>query len=552
MFSQPEFTDPPVRGGQQIAKFIDDHGYSHVFAIPGSSMAGFLHAMQNCEAEYVPAIHESVTVAMADGFSRVAGSGLAMLYMLPGVANGLGNIYNAWKDESPLTILASNQSTRLKTPEWTVCEGDLVSMTKPYTRLSHEIAPGMALRPWLDQARRTAMGPLPGPTFLSLQENVIDEPQQVETSRSSQRPAATAPDLGPVLAALRSAERPLIVVGGQLARWNGARAIEELAADQAIPMTYEASFNDRMGAAPGHPNMFGNIIGSAAPMEQDADVVLVIGARFMAESHVRPLPWFPKARFIAHINADPAKLEATQSADFAAACDPGAAAATLRDALAIDGAPAETRQRRSNWMQAVRDSGPNGFLPAISHYLDAVAPLTDALDHGWLVDESTLAIFALQERMKATDGSRYIGTSGCSLGWGTGAAVGVALASGDPVTLVIGDGSLRFSALGLWSIAQQNVPVTIVVLDNDGYGSTRMFERLYIEKLGPEARPQKPGYLGSDMRGSGPGVKSIIEGFGIPCHQCAPGEDTRKAMLAAWERGRTRPSAIILPVDFAG
>lgn len=552
MFGSPEFTEASVRGGQQIARFIDDHGYSHVFAIPGSSMAGFLHAAQSCDAKYVPAIHESVTVAMADGFSRVAGSGLAMLYMLPGVANGLGNLYNAWKDESPLTLLASNQSTRLKTPEWTVCEGDLVSMTRPYTRLSHEISPGMALRPWLDQARRTAIGPLPGPTFLSLQENVIDEPQPVESARVSQRPAATPPDLSPLLAALRTAKHPLIVVGGQLARWQGSQAIEELSSDQAIPMTYEASFNDRLGAAPGHANMFGNIIGSAAPIEQQADVVLVIGARLMAESHVRPLPWFPKARFIAHINVDPAKLEATQSADFAAACDPGAAAKSLRDALASDGATPELKQSRSNWMQSVRDSGPNGFLPAIGHYLEATAPLADALDHGWLVDESTLAIFALQEGLRTQNGARYIGTTGCSLGWGTGAAVGVALASGDPVTLVIGDGSLRFSALGLWSIAQQNVPVTIVVLDNGGYGSTRMFEQLYIQKLGPEAKPQRPGYLGSDLRGQGPGVKSIIEGFGIPCHECVPGDDTRRALMQAWERGQTGPSAIILPVDFAG
>ena len=552
MFGDPQFDDDTARGGEQIARFIDDHGYRHVFAIPGSSMVGFLHSMQKSSAAYVPAIHESVTVAMADGYSRVAGSGLAMLYMLPGVANGLGNLYNAWKDESPLTILASNQATRLRTPEWTVCEGDLVSIAKPYTRLAHEIAPGMALRPWLEQARRTSMGPLPGPTFLSLQQNIIDEPQPIEKVRVSQRPVASPPDLEMLAAELRSAERPLIVVGGQLARWDGTKAIEELSRSQAIPMTYETSFNDRLGAAPGHPNMFGNIIGSAAPIEQTADVVLVIGARYMAESHVRPLPWFPNAKFIAHINVDPAKLEATQSADWAAACDPGAAAKVLWKLLAKRPATPELREKRSSWMDKLRRAGPHGFLPTIQHYLDAVDPIADALDHGWLVDESTLGILALQERMTATDASRYVGTSGCSLGWGTGAAVGVALASGDPVTLVIGDGSLRFSALGLWSIAQQKVPVTIIVLDNGGYGSTRMFERFFIEKLGAEARPQSPGYLGSDLREQGASVQSIIEGFGIPCYTAKADEDHRKAVMSAWEHGRTGPTAIVLPVPFGG
>lgn len=553
MFSKPKSSEPPVLGGEQIAQFVKDHGYRHIFALPGSSMTAATYAFQKSGAEYVPAIHESVTVAMADGYARVAGSSFAMLYMMPGVANALGNLYNAWKDETPMLVLSSQQSTRLRSPmDWTVCEGDLVGMTRPYTRLSHELAPDMPLRPWLDHARQVSLGPLPGPTFLALQENVIEEPQPVERGRISVRPALAVPDLGEIARALRTAERPLIIVGGQLARWGGARAIERLSSDQAISMAYEAAFSDRLGAAPGHPNMLGNIIGRAAPMEQDADVVLAIGCRFMAEAHVRPAPWFPKARFIAHINVDPTKLEASQSVDWAVACDPGAAAAALADLLAANPASAELKEARSQRLAAHRSQKGVGYMGMIPGTLEAVEPLRDALDHGWVVDESTSGLFALQDRLTATDGNRYIGTSGASLGWGTGAAVGVALASGEPVTLVIGDGSLRFSALGLWNMAACKVPVTIVVLDNGGYGSTRMFERFHVQKLGPAGEAQGVGYLGSDLRHLGPSVKSIIEGFGIPCMTPEPGDDMRKAMMTAWEKGRTGPVAIVLPVDFNG
>jgi len=184
--------------------------------------------------------------------------------------------------------------------------------------------------------------------------------------------------------------------------------------------------------------------------------------------------------------------------------------------------------------------------------LAAVEPLRDALDHGWVVDESTSGLFALQDRLTATDGSRYIGTTGSSLGWGTGAAVGVALASGEPVTLVIGDGSLRFSALGLWNIAAGKLPITVVVLDNGGYGSTRMFELFHAQKLSATGQSQEVGYLGSDLRNMGPSVKSIIEGFGIPCMTPKSGDDMRAAMMTAWEKGRKGPSAIVLPVDFNG
>jgi len=550
MYSKPQSLVPPVLGGEQIAQFVKDHGYQHIFAIPGSSMTAATNAFQNCGAQYVPAIHESVTVAMADGYARVAGSSFAMLYMLPGMANGLANLYNAWKDETPMMVLASQQGGRLRSPmDWTVCEGDIVGMTRPYTRLAHEISSDMPLRPWLERARQTSLGPLPGPTVLALQENVIEEPQAVETARTSVRPNAVAPDLSAIAEALRTAERPLIVVGGQLARFGGAKAIERLSTEQVIPMAYEAAFSDRLGAAPGHANMLGNMNGKPAAIEEDADVVLVIGARMMADSHARPISWFPAARFIAHINADPVKLEATQSVDWAIACDPGAAAKALADLLAANPASAEVKEARGQRLEAIRHRNDVGFVSMIPHTVAAVEPLRDALDHGWLVDESVTGLFALQDRLTATDGRRYIGTSGCSLGWGTGAAVGVALASGEPVTLVIGDGSLRFSALGLWNIAVSKLPITIVVLDNGGYGSTRMFERFHVHKVGEGATP---GYLGSDLRQLGPSVQSIIEGFGIPCMTPKPGDDMRKAVMAAWEKGSTGPSAIILPVDFGG
>ena len=553
MFSKPTSSEPPVLGGEQIAQFVKDHGYRHIFALPGSSMTAATFAFQNSGAEYVPAIHESVTVAMADGYARVAGSSFAMLYMMPGVANGLANLYNAWKDETPMLLLASQQGTRLRSPmDWTVCEGDLVGMTRPYTRLSHELAPEMPLRPWLDHARQISMGPLPGPAFLALQENVIEEPQSVESGRISVRPALAVPDLSAITEALRTAQRPLIIVGGQLARHGGSRAIERLSSEQAIPMAYEAAFSDRLGAAPGHPNMLGNIIGRAAPMEQDADVVLAIGCRFMAEAHARPLPWFPAARFIAHINGDPTKLEASQSVDWAVACDPGAAANILADLLAAKPVSADVKEARSQRLAAHRNQKGVGYMGMIPGTLAAVEPLRDALDHGWVVDESTSGLFALQDRLTATDGSRYIGTTGSSLGWGTGAAVGVALASGEPVTLVIGDGSLRFSALGLWNIAAGKLPITVVVLDNGGYGSTRMFERFHAQKLSATGQSQEVGYLGSDLRNMGPSVKSIIEGFGIPCMTPKSGDDMRAAMMTAWEKGRKGPSAIVLPVDFNG
>ena len=68
------FTDCETEtGAREIVRFLADHGYRHVFGLPGSQLVSVFHEMQNADIVLVPTIHESVTVAAADGYARVAG-----------------------------------------------------------------------------------------------------------------------------------------------------------------------------------------------------------------------------------------------------------------------------------------------------------------------------------------------------------------------------------------------------------------------------------------------------------------------------------------------
>ena len=542
--------DSEVRGARQVVQFLSDHGHRHVFGLPGSSMVSILYELQGTDIRYVPAIHESVAVAMADGYSRVAGSAVAMLYMVHGVANGLANLYNAWRDESPVTIIASQQASHLRTPGWTIGEGDVVNLVRPYTRLAHELSIGTSPRQWMESARRASTGPQPGPAVLSMPEDVLELEAPTVSLRQSIRSIVSEPDLSRVAEELAGAQRPLIVVGGQLRRFGGSAAIERIAALHEIALTYETGFNDRLGVAPGHSHSMGNIGAHGMAAEQQADVVLVIGARALNEAHPRG-GWFPSARFVAHINNDPAKLEETVTADWSLAHHPGNAADALERELVRRPTPAELLAKRRAYLEGARTADLHSQQAAIlAPYASAVAALHDALDHGWFVDESVMGAVAFMRGLRSADGHRYVGTTGAALGWGTGAAAGVALASGQPVTLAIGDGSLRFGALGLWTIREANLPVTIVVLDNGGYGSTRFYERSYMQRLGNSAPFAQPAYNGSDFRRAGSSVGGIIDGFGIPCRTLSPGEDVREAIEEAWSGVAQGPNAIVVPMAF--
>src|SRR5690606_38525277 len=144
------------------------------------------------------------------------------------------------------------------------------------------------------------------------------------------------------------------------------------------------------------------------------------------------------------VNIDQDKLEDTRTADWVCASDPGAFTRALLAALDATPPEATLLEERKSWVARRAAGGlpPGPLARLFEGFARCLAPLHDAMDRGWLVDESVMASFLMLGMLSSRDGRRYAGTSGASLGWATGAAAGIALASGESVTVVLGDGSL--------------------------------------------------------------------------------------------------------------
>src|SRR5207253_7172398 len=96
-----------------------------------------------------------------------------------------------------------------------------------------------------------------------------------------------------------------------------------------------------------HPSCVGRLVdGVAQSIERDADVVVAVGCRHVLEGHPRPTPWFGAARFVAHVNADPSKLETPNTSDWSSASDPGRFLAAVATGLAARPVDAELLTRR--------------------------------------------------------------------------------------------------------------------------------------------------------------------------------------------------------------
>jgi thiamine pyrophosphate-dependent acetolactate synthase large subunit-like protein len=536
-------------GGEVVVSFLETRMAESVFGISGSASVPVFEALAGSDRlRHVPSLTEAAAVGMADGYARFAGPAAVLLYMLPGVAVGLGNLYNASRDETPLLILVSQHARQARWGQAAVGEADTASLLAPFARFSRELSSRSQLAPLLEAAHRAAVGPPGGLGVAVLPEDCLEEavPPPAAVTRPSRRPVA-ASDVGALADRLLSAERPILVVGGQLRRCGGTAAVTELADQFGLPVFYEPFWNDRLAIDPGHRCAFGPLAERSAEVSS-ADFVLAIGTRLFNEVHPRADSWFAPGAYIGHVNADHQKVELSRGVQWSCAADPALFTRQLLDAcLAGDGraharpSGAELGERRD---QARLVRGPFAAVASV---------LADSLDHGYLVDESVSGSHTLVTALTGSHGERYVSTTGGSLGWGVPAACGVALATGEPVTCVLGDGAFFFGAQGLWTATALRLPVTFVVLDNGGYGSTQWYARQYATRRNARGTPDGLGdagkfelsFAGSTFGADGPSVASVAAGYGVHSVQLESVDELADALAAS--RG-VAPVVVRVPV----
>lgn len=528
----PGNTPPAHTGGEAVLRFFEARTARHVFGLPGSSSIPIFHAFGWSTRQFVAAVQENAAIAMADGYARIKGPTGVLLYMVPGVATAMSNLYNAWRDETPLVIVASQQASYARWDQASVGEADLVQLAAPFTRYAREASHASQLSAMLDAACRAALGPPAGPALVVAPEDLLREATPAHAFAPRQREKLAPASLDLVTGKLAAAERPLIIVGGQLRRSAGSAAIEALADEFEIPLTYEPFWNDRLGVSPGHRCCFSNLT-EGSSLGSQADFVLAIGCRMFNEIHPRPDAWFAADAFVAHVNADAQKLEQTFPVTWSCAADPGVVAERLLDESRRVGIPAALHAARAARLSAAMQRRAKARP---GPYSDAAEALSGELDAAWLIDESVSGNYPLVTRLKGHRGERYLSTTGGSLGWGIGAACGVALATGEPVTCVTGDGAYFFGMHGLAHARALNLPVSFVVLDNGGFGSTQWFEQQFSSAHPDEAR-RATHFVGSDFRGSRPDVLDVARGFGIAAVEAADGQALRRHLEANRGKG---------------
>ena len=514
-----------------------------MFGNPGSTEVPLLDNLFNYpDIKYVLTLHESIAVAMADGYARASGKpGVASVHAAPGTSHSLGALYDARNDCVPVIVMAGQQDSRLLIRE-PFLSGDVVALAGPLTKWHWQVNRGEELPVALRRAFKEATAPPSGPVFLSLARNTLDEVVEVEEVdpqryRVPQRIRGDSDEIRKAAEILVEARTPAIIAGFGVSRSQAVAELVKLAEIVGARVYAEP------GTFPTDHAMYCGLpdLGTLPPAAASPDVLMVVGAKMFVEYSYSATPIVPSGTKAIHMDENIWEVAKNWPVDAAIVADPKSGLKELlytvqgmldKTALdRIDQRKAElagSRAQRASTAGLAEDPG-QGFVSGDRLGVDLQEVLgPDSI----IVDQGLRGSGYLKKHFQFKGAGAYHAEKGGSLGWAIGAAMGAKLACPDKrVVALTGDGSAMYYPQALWTAAQQNIPITVVLCNNQGYMAVKKHMLMYE---GEALRRRR--FIGADIFGID--FVKMAESFGVAGVRVTEGSKLKSTLAEAVSAGR--------------
>lgn len=448
-------------------------GMRRIFGNPGSTELTFFRDFPG-DFTYVLGLQESVVVGMADGYAQAThNAALVNLHSAVGVGHAMGNIFTAFRNRTPLVVTAGQQSRSLLQMEPFLFSSRPTELPQPYVKWAVEPARAEDVPRAIERAYHIAMTPPRGPTLVSIPIDDWDvpcEPLPVRGVSPVQRADAAA--LARLADVLARSERPVFVVGAAIDRDRAWDAVVRLA-EQHGALVWASPLIGRCGFPEDHPLFAGFLPAFREEIcrrLQGHDVLLAIGAQVFTYHAEGSGPYVPEELQVHQLTEDP---------DWAASAVAG---------QSLIGSVGEALRSLAQAGRSTKPAVQRGRAPVPR--LPLADPLTDRLllqtlaelrtPDSIVVEEAPSTREPMHDHLPILRPETFYTCSSGGLGHALPAAVGIALAR--PSTRVIallGDGSAMYSIQALWSAAQLQLPLTVIIVNNGGYEALQSFSRRF-------------------------------------------------------------------------
>jgi acetolactate synthase-1/2/3 large subunit len=472
-----------LTGAGLAVEALERAGVEVAFGLPGVHNLALWRALGDSPVRLVGVRHEQTAAYAADGYARATGRlGVALTTTGPGAANTLAAVGEAWASRQPVMVIATDIPARLRRPG--VWRGvlheatDQAGMFAPVVKRTFRADSAGEVGAVVAAAAAVALEAPRRPVYVEIPTDVLGA--EAADGGGPRTPAPAAPTaideaaLDRAAALLDGARNPLIWAGGGALQAEAGPAIARLAEKLAAPvvLTYSA----RGLLAPDHPCLVEATphVPGVGALWDEADVVLSIGSDF---DGMMTLGWKqPQPPQLIAVNVDPGDAAKNYVPDVAVEADAALGAGALAERVAerpgLDDLAARVRDLNRMVRAELADTDPAAleFLQSIETALpdDAVVICDMCIPGYWLGGF---------HRTPAPRKLAYPlgwGTLGCGFPQGLGAA----LAGAGPAVSVSGDGGFLYACGELATAAQEQIPLTAVIVDDGGYGMLRFDQDL--------------------------------------------------------------------------
>jgi acetolactate synthase-1/2/3 large subunit len=491
-------TKAKMNGANALLESLEKQGVKHVFGILGGAILPVYDALcTHPRIRHILARHEQGAAHAADGYARASGrAGVCFATSGPGATNLVTGIANAYMDSSPVIALTGQVPSAAKNSSYVIGrdafqEADIIGITTPITKYNYQLNTVAEIPSTVNTAFYIATTGRPGPVVIDFPKNVQAETEHVEfTDRIDIR--GYNPTINPhplqirkAIECLEDAERPVILAGGGVITANAA---DELLTVAELLMAPVATTFMGKGAFPEiHPLSIGNIGMHGNPLANklllEADVMLAVGTRFSDRATGNLDTFCPESKKI-HVDIDAAEIGKNIDVDIPIVADAKKALSAMYERLIK-----HAKKKPDNpWMKRVKEAKallnppnenqefkPKSLLQTLRKLLPDSAIVTTEVGQNQMW--AALYFKALKPRTFISSGG--LGT----MGFGFPAAIGAKTACPERAVVdIAGDGSFIMTEQELACSVIEEIPVTVIVLNNGVLGMVAQWQRMFYKK----------------------------------------------------------------------
>ncbi|GLR76337.1 acetolactate synthase 2 catalytic subunit [Aliivibrio sifiae] len=471
-----------MNGSQLVVKALRDEGITTVFGYPGGAIMPIYDALYDGGVEHILCRHEQGAAMAAIGMARASKDvAVCLATSGPGATNLITGLADAMLDSIPLVAITGQVASHLIGTD-AFQEMDVIGMSLSCTKHSYLVTDINELAPVIAEAFEVAKSGRPGPVLIDIAKDVQVAEAPVTTLPHFEAPSIPVVSPENIEAAqviLKSSKKPVLYVGGGVQLAHATDAVREFLNNNPMP---SVSTLKGLGSIARHDPHYLGMVGmhgtkAANLIVQDSDLLIVVGARFDDRVTGKLEGFAPHAKVI-HIDIDAAEFNKLRHAH-----------STLRGDINVVLPQLSASQDITPWLEHVSALRAE-FKWRYDHPGDLIyAPLLLKQLSDMMPDSSIVATDVGQHQMWAAQHiqprapENYLTSAGLgTMGFGLPAAMGAKVARPDDESILItGDGSFMMNVQELGTLKRKQIPVKMVLLNNQRLGMVRQWQSLFFD-----------------------------------------------------------------------